>query len=184
MMLKSGKSGYSIIFIAILIFIILLSGCINQNDEKLDMIEKRVDTLEKENNDLKTQLEELYKQQPAPTSLSTVSLDSIANSPIDHLSNPILGNVNLSGVPFLLKRAFQTQQRFLLENPNRGVINVNVTSPSKIYILLNGAYVLRQFFEKEVGYIEIEFNDGSSFKKSIIAGKDLVRRWERTYQIF
>lgn len=177
MMLKSGKSGYSIIFIAILIVIILLSGCINQNDEKLDTIEKRVDMLEKENNDLKTQIEELNKQQTTPTSFSTVSLDSIANSPIDHLSNPILGNVNLGGVPFLLKRAFLTQQRFLLENPNRGVINLNVTSPLKIYILLNGAYVLKQFFEKEVGYIEMEFNDGTSFKKSIVAGKDLRETW-------
>lgn len=109
----------------------------------------------------------------ASTGYFIVPLDQITNWPIDHLIYPPSGNITLGGVPFYVNREFQTQHSLLLDNPNRGVISVNVQSPSKIYILLNGAYVLKQFFEKEVGYIEMEFNDGSSFKKSIIAGRDL-----------
>ncbi|MBU4222272.1 MAG: PQQ-binding-like beta-propeller repeat protein [Euryarchaeota archaeon] len=108
---------------------------------------------------------------------STISLDSIANWPIDHLIYPPSGNITLGGVPFYVNREFQTRQRMLLNNPSQGVLNINITSPLKIYVLLNGAYVLKQFFEKEVGYIEMEFNDGYSFKKSIIAGRDLRETW-------
>lgn len=117
----------------------------------------------------------------ATSSYFPVPLDPIANRPLVDFIQPPSGDIRLGEVLFHLDREFGTQQRFLLDNPIQGIIYVNITSPLKIYVLLHGGYVGKEFLGKEVGYFEMKFDDGSSFKKSIIAGKDLREGW--TYDV-
>ena len=105
-----------------------------------------------------------------------VSMNNIANAPIDHVSS-LNGDVNFGGVPFYINREFTTQDQGYPNRPTQSTLTVNIPSPQRVYIILNGAYVSQSFEGNQVGNINFEFNDGSDFTYPIIAGTNLRETW-------
>jgi hypothetical protein len=105
-----------------------------------------------------------------------VSLDDIANAPIDHVSSRY-GDVNFGNVPFYINREFTTRDQGNPNRPTEGTLSVNIPSPQRVYVLLNGAYVSQSSEGDQVGNINFEFNDGSDLTYPIIAGNNLRETW-------
>ena len=77
-----------------------------------------------------------------------VSLESIANHPMDHLITPLSGKVEFAGIPFSIlsgpKAVFQSQNQGLPGYPINTKLTIAVPNATSVDFLMGGAYVLRE----------------------------------------
>jgi len=112
---------------------------------------------------------------------SQVNIEPIANWPFDHLVSPPTGQVSFSGIPFAIltgrKSIFQTPNHLLLDLPTQVSLQTSIARPIAVYILLNGAYVDREFQGRKVGEVNLAFADGSTLNTSLIAYQNVRETW-------
>ncbi len=110
-----------------------------------------------------------------------ISIESVANHPMDNLINPISGEHSFDGIPFSILSGsisvFQTQHHLLPAYPVNASIQVDIRHPVRAYILINVGYVYKSLEGKIAGSITLTFADGSEIYRSLLAGINLRENW-------
>lgn len=110
-----------------------------------------------------------------------VDIAAIANSPMDHLAEPLSGERVLGTVPFTLlagnRSVFQTRHSLIPDNPIEGQVTVAIPRPQIVHLLLNGGYVSHGIQGQKVGEVELRFTDGSTLTVDIGAWQTVREPW-------
>jgi len=109
------------------------------------------------------------------------NIQPLANWPMDHLVYPQVGSQTYAGVPFMLlsgdKSVFQTRGLFVPSLPLEGVLQVNITRPKIVHVLLNGGYVEHSLQDVKVGEVVLTFDDGAKATYNIVAWQSVRETW-------
>jgi hypothetical protein len=110
-----------------------------------------------------------------------ISLQPIANWPLDHLLNPPSGQQTYAGVPFTILSGnlstFRSQTAPSPNTPTSASLAVNVPRPLQTHILINGDYVPRSFENMKVGEVSFTYASGFVYTADIIAWQTIRETW-------
>lgn len=108
------------------------------------------------------------------TKFAQVSLLPITNSSIAW-KNPPLGEQVFAGIPFhITKEKFNTQGHSShTESPVEANLQVNLSNPQNVCVLVGTTHTWTQFSEKQVGEITLVFDDGSTQVTRLIVGQNV-----------
>ncbi|MFN8412555.1 MAG: hypothetical protein U0Z26_09230 [Anaerolineales bacterium] len=112
---------------------------------------------------------------------TAISIKPIVNHKNDGFTTPPSGSYDFKGIPFTLlsdsKDIFHTQDEQFYSLPKSGSLEVNISHPINIYILLSGGWVHKSFMKQIVGMIRLYFLDGSQTTYNIVVGQNIRESW-------
>lgn len=117
----------------------------------------------------------------SPTTFESISLQSIANMPLNNLMVPLSGDYTFQGIPFKFlsgdHAVFISQNETLSSFPQKAILPVAISHPLNVYLLLNGGYVSQNLEGKTAGKIVLTFDDGTLLNQNLIVGQNLREDW-------
>ena len=87
------------------------------------------------------------------------------------------GASELFGIPFLTGWTLTTSSGSI-QNPASYTFDVNVPNPAHVYVLIQSGWGYNQFANKQIGYIRLEYQDGTLTDVPLVLGYN-IRDWVR-----